>query len=91
MEERVVGVGVGFGLCSVATADGALLRGRRGNGKDEGLGGVGGGALERGETASLREEDVVMLDLGLSGNGEIERVFYATCQRPLSPSNIFSP
>ena len=74
MEERVVGVGVGARLGGVGPADCALLWGRGGDSEDEGLGGVGGG-FEGGEGASAGEEDVVVLDLRLFGNGEVEDVF----------------
>lgn len=70
----MVGVGVGGGLRGVGAADGALLRGGGGDGEDKGFGGFGGG-LEGGEGAPAGEEDVVVLDLGLFGDGEVEDVF----------------
>lgn len=84
MEERVVGVRVGSGLRGVGPADRALFRGGGGDGEDEGFGGVGGG-LEGGEGAPAGEEDVVVLDLGLFGDGQVEDVFCGCQSRANGP------
>lgn len=78
VEERAVVVGDGGRGASVAPREAAWLGRRGGDGEDEGLWGWGRvwGGLERGDEGVAREEEVVVLHLGLFWYREVEDSFW---------------
>lgn len=73
MEEGLVCVGDSRRRSSFWATHRTLLRGSRGDSKNEWL--LGGGVRLGWEVRASREHDVVVLHLGFLGNGKIENVF----------------
>lgn len=73
MEKRFVSIGHGIGTACLGASDGALFRWSGGDCEDQRL--DGGRVGLGGQAGAPGEEDIVVLDLGLVGDGEVESIF----------------